>query len=225
MRIFLVLTMILTTRKDVSEIKQAIEMLRVKSIVVIGCGVCSAKCGTGGTEGVKSATEMLKEMNVDVIATMVVDEPCDRRISKTSLKKIKDDIDKADAVMALSCGVGAQTIAETTDKPLIVGTNTQFVAQTVNLTKYYDYCQGCGNCVLNETGGICPYTRCAKKMLNGPCGGPINGKCEVGNYQYDCAWVLIYEKLKAQGRLDMFLKYREPRDWRISNKKEVMLER
>jgi ferredoxin len=217
--------MILTTEKDWSEIEKAIKELNIKSVVLVGCGECAAKCGTGGTEGVKRTAEKLQNMNIKVMGSMVLDEPCDKRIVKNSIKKLKAEIDAADAVMTLSCGVGAQTLAEITEKPLVVTTNTEFVAQTVRLDKYLDYCQGCGDCVLNETGGICPYTRCAKKMLNGPCGGPIDGKCEVGNYQYDCAWILIYNRLKKMNRLDLFLKYREPRDWRDANKKEVVLKR
>ncbi len=74
-------------------------------------------------------------------------------------------------------------------------------------------CLACGDCILDETGGVCPITRCPKGLLNGPCGGTVKGKCEVGGYEEDCAWTLIYENLKKQGRIELFTKFRPPRDF------------
>jgi len=82
--------------------------------------------------------------------------------------------------------------------------------------KFYETCRACGDCLLHETGGICPITRCAKSLLNGPCGGQSKGKCEVGGGKNDCAWVLIYNRLKERNRLDLFTKFRPPRDYRVS---------
>jgi len=82
--------------------------------------------------------------------------------------------------------------------------------------KFIEMCRACGDCLLFETGGVCPVTRCAKSLLNGPCGGQAKGKCEVGGWTRDCAWVLIYNRLKEKGHLDFFTKFREERDFRIS---------
>ena len=73
-------------------------------------------------------------------------------------------------------------------------------------------CGGCGNCVLDKTAGICPIVRCSKSLLNGPCGGSQDGKCEV-NSEIDCAWQLIYDRLKAQGRLETLEEIEPPKDW------------
>ena len=62
-------------------------------------------------------------------------------------------------------------------------------------------CKMCGDCVLGTTGGICPITQCAKSLVNGPCGGQKNGKCEV-NPENDCAWIQIYKRLEQLGQLD-----------------------
>ncbi len=214
--------MIITTNKDWSEIQQSLDLLGMKKVVVLGCGQCAAKAGTGGTKGVETIVEQLEKNNYTILASIVLEEPCDRRIVKKDTRPIRDAIKESDGVLVLSCGVGAQNVAETLNKPVIITTNTEFTAKTYRLGQFYDYCQGCGNCILNETGGICPYTRCAKKMLNGPCGGQIDGKCEVGNYTMDCAWILIYERLKELGRLDLFTKVRSPRDWQETYKREVV---
>jgi len=73
-------------------------------------------------------------------------------------------------------------------------------------------CAGCGQCVVHYFGGICPIARCSKSLLNGPCGGAKDGKCEVFK-ERDCGWQLIYERLKAIGRLDLLEKYQPPKDF------------
>ena len=77
-----------------------------------------------------------------------------------------------------------------------------------------------GDCVLAETGGICPVVRCSKSLMNGPCGGSHEGKCEVtgpNKEEIDCAWQLIHDKLIAQGREDLLLRYTAPKDWSKSS--------
>jgi hypothetical protein len=81
---------------------------------------------------------------------------------------------------------------------------------------YSELCKACGDCILDETGGICPIARCGKSLLNGPCGGFAKGKCEVGGWVNDCAWVLIFNRLKERDKLDLFLKFRPPRDYKLS---------
>jgi hypothetical protein len=49
--------------------------------------------------------------------------------------------------------------------------------------------------------------------MNGPCGGSQNGKCETSK-ERDCAWALIYERLKKQGRLDNLMAVAAPKDFR-----------
>ena len=74
-------------------------------------------------------------------------------------------------------------------------------------------CQGCGDCVLGLTGGICPVARCSKHIFNGPCGGSTGGKCEI-DPDVDCAWQLIWDRLKALGMEDNYEKIIEAKDWR-----------
>ena len=83
-------------------------------------------------------------------------------------------------------------------------------------------CAACGDCRLEETAGICPITRCTKGILNGPCAGTKNGKCEA-NKDMDCAWVLIYKRLERLEQLEKMRRYRPPRNFRtIPRPKRIM---
>jgi len=190
--------------------KKILEMTRpYKRIFIVGCGTCSTTCQTGGEEQVK---EMAKKVGRKVIGAAVVESPCDLRLVKRDLGKSKQLLDKADALLVLSCGVGAQVLAEHTGKVIIPGLDTVFVGKIERIGRFYERCRPCADCIIFETGGICPIVRCSKGLLNGPCGGMIKGKCEAGGHTRDCAWVLIYNALKQQGRLELFSKFRPPMD-------------
>ena len=55
----------------------------------------------------------------------------------------------------------------------------------------------CGDCTLYACGFLCLEAECPKRMLNGPCGGSVNGDCEVHPGEKTCAWVTVYERLKG----------------------------
>ena len=219
--------MIITDNKPWDEIKATLEDFKVKSVVLAACGVCSAKVGTGGTEGAAKMEKKLIENGFKVITTVVIDEPCDNRMSKQAFKKIRTEIDEADAVISLGCGMGTQSMSKLTKilvkTPVITALNTIFMGETLRMGKFYERCKACGDCFLNETGGVCPITQCAKAMLNGPCGGSVDGMCEVGNYTKPCGWVEIYNALDEIDRLDLFLKVRKPRDWSLSSSKRELI--
>ncbi|MBM5805481.1 MAG: 5,10-methylenetetrahydrofolate reductase [Candidatus Verstraetearchaeota archaeon] len=180
-----------------------------KRIFIVGCGTCSTACQTGGEEQVK---EMAERLGVKVIGKAVVESPCDLRLVKRDLGGSRQLLEEADALLILSCGAGAQALAEHTGKIIIPGLDTVFVGEIERIGRFYERCRACADCVIYETGGICPVVRCSKGLLNGPCGGMANGKCEASGHTRDCAWVLIYNALKKQGRLDLFAKFRPPMD-------------
>ena len=200
--------MIITKAKPDEEIQEMIKPF--KKLFIVGCGTCSTSCMTGGEEQV---AEMVKRLGSRVIGSTVVEDPCDIRIDRRDLKKYREQVSDADAVLVMSCGAGVQTIGDYSNKVVLPALDTLFIGQTERLGKFHDVCKACGECILDETGGICPITRCAKSILNGPCGGQVNGKCEVGGYEDDCAWVLIYNRLKEQNRLELFEAFRPPRDF------------
>ena len=199
--------MIITKSKS---LEKMLEMTApYKKIFIVGCGTCATGCQTGGEEQVKALAGKLGDK---VVGSKVVESPCDVRIVKRDLAESKKVLEEADAVIILSCGAGVQVVAEYANKTVIPGLDTLFIGKIERIGRLYERCRACTDCLLFETGGICPVSRCSKGLLNGPCGGMADGKCEVGGYTRDCAWVLIYNVLKQQGRLDVFMRYRPPRD-------------
>jgi hypothetical protein len=100
---------------------------------------------------------------------------------------------------------------------VLPGLNTMFIGESSGTGLWQERCQGCGNCMLGATGGLCPVTRCAKGLLNGPCGGSQGGLCEVSatlKCDVPCVWALIYDRLKELGELERLTAYCGPKDWR-----------
>jgi ferredoxin len=217
---------IITTKKPFEEVLTAIK--DTKRIGIVSCGSCAAMCQTGGEEGAKEMAEKLEKEGFEIKVVIVPDEVCDNRVMMKDFRKIDEDLRGIDAILTLSCGLGVASITKVLERkyphiPVFIGTNTEFMGMTERIGRFYMRCRGCGDCLLNETGGICPITTCAKSLMNGPCGGMVKGKCEVGNYEKDCGWVLIYERLKALGRLDLYTKLRPPVDWSESgHQREVV---
>jgi ferredoxin len=188
--------MIITVTKPLPEI---IETLKAyNNIFVVGCAACATKCQTGGEEAVGAMIEELKKAGKKVAGSIMLDTPCDMRIVKKDLSRLPE-AKEADAILVLACGAGVGAIEKTVDKPLVPALNPVFVGTTERIGQYDEYCAVCGDCMLSKTGGICPVSRCAKGMQNGPCGGVIDGKCETDSTK-DCVWVLILEKLKKSGK-------------------------
>jgi hypothetical protein len=137
----------------------------------------------------------------------------ERQCDHEYLEEIRSDMDKYDAVISLACGVGVQFMAEKYhDKPIFPGVNTCFMGATEERGVWTERCQGCGQCILARTGSICPIARCAKRLLNGPCGGSTSGSCEI-NKEVACAWQLIIDRLESLGRMDEYETLSPLKDW------------
>jgi ferredoxin len=219
---------VITTKKPDEEVFGALENYHIKKLTVVSCGTCSALCQTGGTEGAEEWKKKLQEKGYEIEAVIVSEDVCDNRVMKKDLRKIDDEIKASDAILTLSCGLGVQSIVEVIqtkypEKPVLVSNNTKFIGMTERIGRFYMRCRACGDCYLNFTGGICPIATCAKGLLNGPCGGMVDGKCEVGNYEKECGWILIYNRLKAIGRLDLFSELRDARDWSESGHQQEVI--
>lgn len=198
--------MIVTTQKPLEEIMKTLEPYT--NVMIVGCGTCATLVQTGGEREVQEMADKLRgKWFVD---TIVVEAPCDERVARKDWRKIKNRRKDIDALLCLTCGAGVQTLAEVAEIPCLPGLNTHFLGKVERIGLYYERCRACGDCHLSETAGICPVTRCAKGLMNGPCGGMIDGKCEVGGYVRDCAWFLIWKRLKKFGRMDLFRKIRGP---------------
>ncbi|MDO4490043.1 MAG: methylenetetrahydrofolate reductase C-terminal domain-containing protein [Lachnospiraceae bacterium] len=153
----------------------------------------------------KEARELQKELAAEgkVTGIFTTDYICNPENLKVRLKGHLAEIEAADMVLVFSCGVGVQTVAEfLEDKKVCAACDTIQLPGFQGVTPLEVDCGQCGECFLNLTGGICPITACSKSLVNGPCGGTKDGKCEVDSCM-ECGWERIYRRLEAQGRLDV----------------------
>ncbi|MBS7650701.1 MAG: methylenetetrahydrofolate reductase C-terminal domain-containing protein [Candidatus Bathyarchaeia archaeon] len=213
--------MIITTLKPEDEIFRMVGGF--KKLFLVGCGTCATECKTGGEDEVKAFKSRLENYGKKVTGYIIVESVCDQRLTRLDLKRNNANVEESDAILVLACGTATQTVAELSGKITIPACNTQFIGTIERIGRYYERCRACGDCVLYETGGICPIARCGKSLLNGPCGGQAKGKCEVGGWKNDCAWILIYNRLRDEGRLDLYRKYRPPKDYsQMTSAREVV---
>jgi hypothetical protein len=162
-------------------------------------------CSAGGEKEVgvlSSALSLACEAQGKTIAIKEV--TLERQCDPEYLEQIRSIVDEYEAILSIACGAGVQFLAETYRKtPVYPGINTNFIGVTQEQGVWTERCQACGDCKLHLTAGICPITRCAKSLFNGPCGGSAKGKCEV-NPDTDCGWQMIYDRYKELGCLDKF---------------------
>jgi len=204
--------MIVAERKKIPEL---VETLRGhKKILVLGCGTCVTVCLAGGEREVSIISSALRIASKIGGHGFEIDElTIERQCDNVFIEEAAETIEKHDVVLSLGCGAGVQALAERYfDKPVYAGLNTSFIGVLEERGVWKEKCSACGACELNKFGGICPITRCAKSLLNGPCGGSQNGHCEISPDQ-PCAWLLIYERLKNIGQLDKLMEFQEPKDW------------
>ena len=129
------------------------------------------------------------------------------------LEPIQEELRSADAIFSLACGAGMNLLSEKLEGvDIIPAVDTLFMGTNVAPDGWREWCAGCGDCVIDRTFGICPVARCAKSLLNGPCGGSNKGKCEIGE-DVECVWAKIVERAKARGRLGDLVKVEGPKDW------------
>lgn len=207
--------MIIAEQKPLDEIKGLLG--DAGRVLIVGCGTCVTVCFAGGEKEAGILGSLLRlASRLDAAPREVSEVTVPRQCEWEYLDAIRDRVVAADRVVSLGCGVGVQALAERYPNAIVVpGLNTRFMGLPLEQGVWVERCAACGQCLLGLTGGICPIARCAKQLLNGPCGGSSQGKCEI-NPEIECAWQLIYDRLKAQGRLDLLLEIMPPRDWRTS---------
>jgi len=207
--------MIVGEQKSLAEIKANVSPY--SRLLILGCGTCVKTCFAGGEDEVATLASSLrlafkKDGQGIKIDELTIERQCEDEFVKEAAAKIS----KSDAVLSLACGAGVQMVASRYAKtPILPGVNTTFIGILEKQGLFTEKCLGCGDCVLDDYWAICPVSRCAKKLLNGPCGGSHEGKCEV-NSETDCAWQLIIDRAKSFGQLDKLAAYAPPKDWRTS---------
>ncbi len=203
--------MIVTQPKPFTEIVKFLK--DQENIFIIGCGECATVAKTGGEKEVADMKNTLEKAGYTVSGTVIPDAPCNSVQIRVAIRENKEALAASDSVLVMACGLGAQSIKENLleDISVHISNNTIFMGQVAKNQELKKSCAACGDCVLELTEAICPVTKCAKSLVNGPCGGQDKGKCEVDKDK-ECAWIKIYESLKAQDKLYLLKEIRPPKD-------------
>lgn len=203
--------MIAAELKPFKEINES--LLPFERVLVVGCGTCTTVCLTGGERQVELlATALRLARKVEGSSLQTKEATVQRQCEPEFAGVLKEAAGGLDAALSLGCGAGVQLVSDVlAPLPVLPALNTSFIGVAKEHALWEERCAACGDCVLGGTAGICPVARCAKGILNGPCGGTNDGRCEIGDAP--CAWTLIYERLEAQGRLDDFKRIAPPKDF------------
>lgn len=219
--------MIIQEQKPFDEILQSLE--GEEKIFLVGCNLCATTCQVGGEDQLKEMEGKLKEKGKSITGWIVLDPACQAVEVKKKFRERKEEIEEADSILVMACGGGAQSVRENAERIKInkivhPGVNTLFQGEIIRGGHFEERCSLCSECVLEQTGTICPLTRCTKGLLNGPCGGSSNGKCEV-DPERDCGWDLIYKRLKEIGQLEKMSEIREAKDYsKLMRPRKLILE-
>jgi ferredoxin len=205
----------------VAEQKPLQEICRMISpyarVLILGCGTCMTVCNAGGEREVSFLHDALRLSGVrggdghQQFQEYTLKRQCEPEFTEMLVDRVRD----VNAILSLGCGIGVQAVAERfPDLPVLPGVNTSFMGMSKEQGVWDERCAACGDCRLEDTAGVCPITRCTKGILNGPCAGPKNGKCEA-NRDMDCGWILIYKRLERLGQLDKIRRYYPLRNFRV----------
>ncbi len=198
----------ITRAKPEAEVDRLLEGLN--RVFIVGCGTCTTLTHTGGEPEVQAMKDHLGRKGKLVTGIAVVPVACDN-LTREFLAAAGPQLNQADTLLIMSCAFGVQTIARQLKKMVVPALDTLFIGKETAYGLFDEICTQCGTCIIGETGGICPVTTCHKGLVNGPCGGTHHGKCEI-DAEKDCAWTLIYRRLKELNRVDAMRKYQKPRN-------------
>lgn len=196
----------ITRQKSLEEIERL--LTGMARVFIVGCGTCTTATKTGGIDQVLEMKEHLASMDKWTSGWTVIPTACDE-MTEASMQEHAQAVRDAGCILAMTCALGVHRLNQYLDRPVIPALDTLFIGVEEMPGHYREVCGQCGHCVLGETAGVCPVVTCHKGLMNGPCGGTNNGKCEVDS-EVDCAWTLIYERLKAQDRLPLMRAYQPP---------------
>ena len=201
-----------TERKPNEEITAS--LAGAKQVFILGCEGCPIGCETGGQPWVDEMTRVLNDAGAAVTGSALIDMICNKAIVGIKLGRIIDQVADAEAILVGSCGVGVQAVGNMVGRRAVPAMDTISLSDHQGLWPSEERCAHCGECMLADTGGLCPITLCAKSLVNGICGGTGDDEsCEVSS-ERRCGWLMIYERLEALGRLDDYKRLLKPKDYR-----------
>jgi len=202
--------MIVSTQKPWDEILGYLEA--ENNIFILGCNGCAEASGSGGPTQVAEMQQKLEGASKKITGAMTIDLLCQRALVKSRLRPRTEQVEAADSILVMTCGLGVQAVAASVNKVCHPACDTVNMGGSRGTWTGDDRCLECGECLLEYTGGICPLTACAKSLINGACGGASQGKCEL-DPDKDCGWELIYERLKQKNQLDKLKTFIPPKSW------------
>lgn len=205
--------MIIAQWKPIAELVE--KLGRHERVLLAGCATCVAECAAGGEREVETLAPLLRmALKKDGHDVDIVTRTLERQCEWEFVEEAAAQVSTVDAIMSIACGIGVQAMAERyQDVAVYPGVNTTSLAIREEPGLWTTRCEACGDCVLGETFGLCPIARCAKSLLNGPCGGThTGGKCEV-NQDNECVWCLIIERAKARDALDSLVEIKRAKSW------------
>lgn len=207
--------MIVTEKKPFREILESLE--GSERIFLVGCADCAALAQTGGAPELEEMTIRLSQSGKQVVGSLLSEGPCHNLRARQEMRNASDEVSRAEAIVVLACGAGVQAVADIFEGPVVPGLNSLFLGNVKRYGWFEERCSTCGECMLADTAGICPVTRCAKALVNGPCGGSQDGLCEVGGNR-PCVWAEIFDRIQAQNRQRLLDKYQPMKDFERSIK-------
>ena len=181
-------------------------------VFILGCNGCAQASGTGGPVQVEEMKVKLEAAGKRVTGAKVIDFLCQKALVKSGLRARTGQVQAADSILVMTCGIGIQAVAAAVNKVCHPACNTVSLGGSRGEWEGSERCMECGECLLDYTGGICPLTACTKGLINGACGGSSNGKCEL-DPRKDCGWELIYNRLKAKNQLDKLTIFVPPKNY------------
>jgi len=204
--------MIVGEQKPFDEIWEMVKGHR--QLTVFGCNTCVAVCHQGGNKEAEILASLLRmRATQEGVTIEIVDGGIERQCEHPFFEAAQSLMEGSEAVLSLACGIGVQFVAgKYPSTPVYPALNTTFLGDVQAEGVFTEKCQACGDCVLGVTGGVCPVSRCCKRLFNGPCGGSADGKCEISK-EVDCAWQLVVDRLEALGKLDDYEKIVPIKDW------------
>ena len=203
----------ITEQKPWEEIAEMIN--QVDKVYLVGCGTCATMCHAGGKSEVLETKDKLEAAGKEVTGWMIIPSVCDE-LTKYALEEYAPAVQAADGILAMNCAFGVQTLTLYADKLVYPALNTLFIGIEDTPSHFIEVCMQCGDCVMGKSAGLCPLVRCAKSLLNGPCGGSVAGNCEISK-NTPCVWQMIFDRLQALGRLDILEEIVPLHDWSSSN--------
>ena len=202
--------MILSKQKQWEEILSYLD--GENSVFILGCNGCAQASGTGGPAQVEEMKNKLGEIGKKITGSTVIDFLCEKALVKSRLRNKVEQLEAADSILVMTCGVGVQAVSAAVNKICHPACDTINLGGSRGEWRGSERCIECGECLLDYTGGICPLTACTKGLINGQCGGASNGKCEL-DPEKDCGWELIYNRLKGLNQLDKLKEFISPKDY------------